>query len=459
MRLDDADLRRAGDGLGLRSRVLAAVALLRAETDGAFPTLVVHSESERLGWNEPADRAAAIAIALAQGTLCRRGLLDARISSIARGGIEAIEPFMRQVLRVAAYEMIGPAHSAHYAAVHCAVEIVKRVRGRARAGFVNAVLRGIARDAAPVDADEAAQHALPVWLHARLETAWGTDAARALALWSLAEPAPTIRVNRGRASPDDIAATFPGSAPSPWTPFCLRLPAGSGDLNAHAAVRDGIASGQEEGAFLVTDAIPIARGDAFLDACAGRGNKTAAIAERAPEGVRIEAADVNARKLGQLAGEFRRLGLPQPVTRTVDWIAAGAGAEAGAPLVGAHKGRPYNVVLVDAPCTGTGTISRRPEIRWRIREDDVARLARVQDALLAATAARVAPGGLLVYAVCSLLPDEGERRIAALLSARPDLHAEPIFPSPPWTRTGAGAVLLPHLSGTDGFFAAALRAA
>ncbi len=235
MRLDDADLRRAGDGLGLRSRVLAAAALLRAETDGAFPALVVRSESERLGWNEPADRAAAIALALVQSTLRRRGILDARISAFARGGIEAIEPFMRQVFRIAANELIWPGHAAPYAAVHCAVEIVKRTRGPARAGFANAVLRGIARDAAPVDAGEAARHAMPEWLRARLETAWGPDAARALALWSLAEPAPAVRINRGRASPDDVAPAFPGCAPSPWTPFCLRLPIGSGYLIADAS--------------------------------------------------------------------------------------------------------------------------------------------------------------------------------------------------------------------------------
>lgn len=112
----------------------------------------------------------------------------------------------------------------------------------------------------------------------------------------------------------------------------------------------------------------------------------------------------------------------------------------------------------DAPCSGTGTLSRRPEIRWRLEPADVARLAALQQEILRRTSSLLAPGGVLLYAVCSLLPEEGPAQIRALLAADSALRAVPdAFPSPPWHPLDVGAALLPHRSGTDGFYAALLR--
>jgi 16S rRNA (cytosine967-C5)-methyltransferase len=217
-------------------------------------------------------------------------------------------------------------------------------------------------------------------------------------------------------------------------------------LHDHPLLAAGSASGQEEGAFLAAELLPLRAGARVLDACAGRGTKTAALAERACADSRLVAADVNPDKLRRVPLELARLGLPPVETVAVDWSVGSAG------LAG-----PFDAILVDAPCSGTGTLARRPEIRWRLAPDDVARLVRLQAAILARTADLLAPGGTLLYVVCSLLPEEGPEQVRSLLDARPDLSPVPrSFASPPWLVLAHGAALLPHATGTDGFFAALL---
>ena len=203
---------------------------------------------------------------------------------------------------------------------------------------------------------------------------------------------------------------------------------------------------QEEGAFLATERLPLAPGARVLDACAGRGTKTAALAEREPEVGRLAAADVHPDKLARVAGELARLGLPAAESRAVDW-SVGAGGLAG----------PFDAVLVDAPCSGTGTLSRRPEIRWRLEPGDVARLVELQAAILRRTAGLVAPGGALLYVVCSLLPDEGPDQLRAFLADRPEFTVDPAPWPAPWEPRAVGFALFPPDSGTDGFYAALLR--
>jgi 16S rRNA (cytosine967-C5)-methyltransferase len=187
-----------------------------------------------------------------------------------------------------------------------------------------------------------------------------------------------------------------------------------------------------------------------LDACAGRGNKTAVLARAVGNTGAVDACDAMPSKLVRLEKELRRVGLVARTTRAVDWR-VGSGDVEGA----------YDRVLVDAPCTGVGTLRRRPEIAQRPERIDLGAVADAQIAIASQAAAHVRLGGTLIYAVCSVLREEGEEVIDAILRARPELEPAPF--EAPEARAVCGDLpsfrLLPHIHGTDGYFVACLRRA
>jgi 16S rRNA (cytosine967-C5)-methyltransferase len=184
-----------------------------------------------------------------------------------------------------------------------------------------------------------------------------------------------------------------------------------------------------------------------LDACAGRGNKTAVLARAVGPSGAVDACDSSPAKLERLGSELARLGLRARATFAVDWT-VGSGDVAG----------DYDCVLVDAPCTGVGTLRRRPEIALRRMNGDLGALTRTQVAIATRAAAHVRPGGSLVYVVCSVLCEEGEDVVDAVVRARPELSPAPF--DVPEVRAIAGDApffrLLPHVHGTDGYFVARL---
>lgn len=432
---------------GLPARAAAALALQRVEHDRAYVTKALQEVGRELGLGDPALRADATELAL--GTWRWRGVLDARLDPLLPRGLASLDDLTRQLLRVAAYELIGPHPVPPHAAVHVAVEGVKRLGRRGLSGLTNAVLRRVAPAGEhPVAApDEHAWSALafPGWLRAALAAAWGEARLPALARWSLAVPTRSVRLHRGRAATGE---DLPASSPSPHSPHLLRLAAGAGDLRRHPAVLAGRATVQEEGAFLAAERLPLPAGARVLDACAGRGTKTAALAEREPKLGRLVATDVHPDKLARVAGELARLGLPAAECLAVDWTIGVGGLDG-----------PFDAALVDAPCSGTGTLSRRPEIRWRLEPGDLARLVELQAAILRRTCALVAPGGALLYVVCSLLPEEGPRQVRAFLADHSGFAPDPAPWPAPWEPLEVGAALFPPDSGTDGFYAALLRRA
>jgi 16S rRNA (cytosine967-C5)-methyltransferase len=418
------------------------MALRAVEHDRAYATKALEAVWRQFPGADRGARAGATDLVL--GTLRWRGIIDARLDDLLPRRLASLDDLTRQALRVGAFEILGPRPTATHAAVHTAVAVVRRLRGHVLGGLANAVLRRLAAQGGPA---RDARLALPPWLYDSLADAWGGAAAEAVARRSLEPAGRSLRVNRRRATTAEAAAGIPGAAPAPHGPWILRLPPGSGDLREHPLVAAGKATVQEEGAFLVAEALPLQPGARVLDACAGRGGKTCALAERAPEGARITAADVNPAKLARLGEEAARLGLALPERAAVDWT-VGTGDVVG----------PFDAILVDAPCSGTGTLGRRPEIRWRLAPADVPGLCALQEAILGRTAGLVAPGGVLLYAVCSLLREEGEDRVRDFLAGHPGwTPVADAFASPPWRRLALGAALLPHEADTDGFFAALLR--
>jgi 16S rRNA (cytosine967-C5)-methyltransferase len=261
---------------------------------------------------------------------------------------------------------------------------------------------------------------------------------------ALLERAPLdLRVNAARVSRDEILPQIDG-APTPLSPWGIRLLPGS-RIDDHPAYRSGLVEVQDEGSQLIAFACEPQNGEAVLDLCAGAGGKSLALAAAGPD-TRILATDTNRTRLSKLlpradrAGariEVRLLNTPNELTELSDWRAKA------------------DLVLVDAPCSGSGTWRRNPEGRWRLTPERLDRLIAVQVRLLDIGAELVRPGGRLVYAVCSLLSREGAGQIEAFLIGHSSWNVQET-PVAAGRLDGAGRLLTPAQDRTDGFFVARL---
>ena len=303
-------------------------------------------------------------------------------------------------------------------------------------------LFGEPRGPEPLRSKEAAAPAalIPDWLIPELSSLVTQDEWTALL-----ERAPVdLRVNIALGSREEVLRDLPAAAATSISPWGIRLSPDS-RVDDHPAFRSGLIEVQDEGSQLIALACEARSGDRILDLCAGAGGKSLAIAAAAPE-ANILATDSNRRRLSRLgpradrAGskiETRLLNPPNELSELADWRAIA------------------DIVLVDAPCSGSGTWRRYPEGRWRLTRDRLDRLIEVQRGLLEIAAKLVRPGGRLVYAVCSLLSREGAGQIDAFVSR----HSSWIIEETPFTAgrlDGSGRLLTPGHDGTDGFFVARL---
>lgn len=435
------------------ARETAARVIERVERERAFASPVLEAELTRNVQLDARERA--LATELTYGTLRVRAWLCERIARFAPRGIDKLDPRVRAHLLVAAYQLFFTRVPA-FAAVHEAVRAIGDARGQRLGGFANAVLRKVATDAATTteaDRSDAVAQSAPAWLVDALARALTVDGARAFLASGLEPPPLGIRVEAegGRdAWLDWLRREVPDGAFDAGTlsPACI-VSRGAGKPQRLPGWQEGAWSVQEEGSQLAALAVGVRPGDHVLDACAGRGNKTAILARRAGPTGAVDACDAMPSKLNRLGEEFARIGLAVRSTFAVDWR-AGSGEVAGR----------YDHVLVDAPCSGVGTLRRRPEIGIRREEVDLLRdLAAAQLAIAARAAEHVRPGGALVYVVCSVLREECEDVVDALLVARPELERAPF--DVPEARAIAGDAthfrLLPYVHGSDGYFVARLR--
>lgn len=415
------------------ARSLAADVLLRVFRDGSFAAATLDAELERQGLLR-ADRA--LATELVYGVLRTEPALLSRIARFAKKLPTDLE--VRCHLLVGAYQIELLDRVPVHAAVNEAVALARRGRDARVGGFVNAVLRKVAALAKsePLGQEAAAWLSVPEWLRARLVGAVGEAEARAL-VSPVTREAPTIRLRPGRALPADVAMDF---EPAARCPDAYRYRAG-GDPRRLPSFEAGDFLVQELGAQLLARMLEPVSGERILDVCAGRGHKTTVLADIAL-GADVTAADVHTHKVTALGGEMARLGLGVK-TLVHDFRL---------PLPEELRGT-FDAVLVDAPCTGVGTLRRRPEIRLRLDQGDSARLAALQVNILRTALGALRPGGRLVYATCSVLPEECEgvlERVSDLASPR-TLSAALV---------GAEGLtiarLLPLRDGTDGYFVAGL---
>jgi 16S rRNA (cytosine967-C5)-methyltransferase len=399
-------------------------------------------------------RDAAFATELGYGTLRAAGALDDFLARCADRPVTAIDPAARAALRLGAYQLLRTRVPAH-AAVSATVDLAPR---RA-AGFVNAVLRRLARQdwdawvAEVAPADElgrlALRHAHPRWIAAAFADALGGDPAEteeALAADD-ARPQTHLVARPGRVDRDRLAEQA-GGEPGPWSPYAVRLPAG-GDPGALAAVRDGRAGVQDEGSQLCALALAGApvdgRDDRWLDLCAGPGGKAALLgALAAGRGARLVAVERQPARARLVAGTTAEL--PVAVLQADGTVPAWPAGS-------------FDRVLVDAPCTGLGALRRRPESRWRRQPTDVPPLTALQRRLLAAAVDAVRPGGVVAYVTCSPHLAETRAVVGEALRRQPvdALDARALFPGVPTLGPGPYVQLWPHRHGTDAMFCALLR--
>ena len=308
---------------------------------------------------------------------------------------------------------------------------------------VAATFDGSAHGPAPIMDGEApaAGGVMPSWLAEALAASGVSEAAQA----ALIDRAPLdIRVNRLRADPTVIAEAL-GGTPITGVPDALRLPAGT---NVDAVA--GQVEVQDAGSQIVSLAARARAGDRVVDLCAGGGGKTLALAAMMDNAGHILATDIDRARLSRLAPRAEKAGVTIVETRLLD------PRHEAAALAGWNEAA--DVVLIDAPCSGTGTWRRNPEARWRLTPDRLGRFAEQQRHVLEVGAGLVRSGGALIYIVCSLLDAEGAGQVDAFLVDHPDWQAEPLD-LPAGTPRGPGLRLDPASHGTDGFFVARLRRA
>lgn len=389
---------------------------------------------------------------LVYGTFRLRGRIDHVLNQFARDGVGSLDAEVLDVLRLGAYQLLEMGSVPPYAAVSQSVELVRMAGVPRAAGLVNGILQNMQRrpDFRFPDFDvDPAGHletwgSHPRWLVERWIGRWGAEQARALVEADNTRPELYIRPlgvsiedARARLGEAEIA-----SEPIDFAPDSLRVLPPATAAQALAAVPAVV---QDPAAALVVRYADVPPGADVIDLCAAPGGKALGLAERAG---RVAAADLSARRMRRVMENAVRVG----------W-----GDRVGAVVAdGRHPPfRAVDAVLLDAPCTGTGTFRRHPDGRWRVTPDDVEALARLQDELLAAAAGLVRPGGLLVYSTCSLEPEENELRIERFLADRSGWALEPPAGAVDASLLdGEGCLcVLPQRQGVDGAFAARLRRA
>jgi 16S rRNA (cytosine967-C5)-methyltransferase len=390
--------------------------------------------------------------ALVMGVLRRRMSLAAVLAPLLRRRLDASPPLVREVLLCLAYQSLYMQRVPSHARVSASVEAARRLTNESAAGFVNAVGRGLEKLLASGDplAGQSAElrASIPAFIMAHVKAVdpgpWDDSLLETLA----AEAPSVLRVNRMATTRDAVLEQLHAREmtvrPTLFAPDGIAVDQGTPLADRSLVPR--ILVPQDEASQLVVEALAPRNGERILDLCAGTGIKTSQILAIAPE-ASIRAVDIDGQKLQRCRELCLSMGLPPPET-----VVADARALADPGLAGQQ-----DAVLLDAPCTGLGTLVRRPEVRYLRTDTDVARCATMQLELLEAASRLLKPGGRLVYAVCSFTRMEGPDVIDAALARIPGLRLDPIPLDAPFRLPDGTLRILPWRHGMDGFCVAKFR--
>jgi 16S rRNA (cytosine967-C5)-methyltransferase len=426
------------------ARALALRVLLECGQGDGYVREVLDRHLETAAFS-PLDRR--LATQLSYGVLRRRGTLDALLEQVCTRRQHQVEPWLWDTLRLGAFQLSLLTQIPPHAAVHATVELAADFGRPDVKGFLNGVLRGIdklvtaerlfapaanalplengqyrrlSRPALPDPATNPVEYVttaygLPAWLVARWIDRYSVAECHRLGFW-FGGPAPLwLRSNPLRAARDLVLEALAAKgikATAGEHPQAVRLDEPAA-IRTLAGYSEGWFSVQDESSMRVASALAPEPGWRVLDLCAAPGGKTSHLAELMGDQGQIVACDVDPRRLEILRRQCTRLGttIVQPL------LLGAAGNEE--PLPG-----PFDAALVDAPCSNTGVLGKRPEVRWRLRPDDFGRLVPLQTKLLMQAAKRVKPGGVIVYSTCSIEPEENRQVVQAVQQSMPELALE-----------------------------------
>ncbi|HWP22668.1 MAG TPA: 16S rRNA (cytosine(967)-C(5))-methyltransferase RsmB [Candidatus Binatia bacterium] len=443
-------------------RALAADILRKVDVEKAYADMLLDHALRSQALRD-ADRA--LLTELVYGTLRWRGRLDALLSPQLDRPLEKTDPVLRNLLRLAAYQLLFLDRIPAYAAVNEAVALAKSLRGAKAAGFANAVLRNVLRKNSGgkkfADGDDsvtalAAAYSHPEWLVKKWLEEFGPAEIKPL-LQANNQKAPLVlRANSLKIARGELLRRFSDAgiqaAPTERSPQGVRLGA-SGAVEKLPGFNEGLFQVQAESSQLVAYLLAPSPGERILDACAAPGGKSTHIAELMQDEGEVVAIDSSARGVKKIVENATRLGLKS--VRAVR-------ADARTRLSGL-KLASFDRILVDAPCSGLGTLRAHPEIKWQRSESDVERLRRLQVEILEHAARYLKPGGVLVYSTCTLTREENQQVVEGFLGRTKSFELEPAAgylpeQAQPMAR-GEFFLALPHRDDTDGFFAARMRKA
>lgn len=385
------------------------------------------------------------------GMLRRRGWIDAVLATRVKGGLAKLDAEIVDLLRVGVYQLLFMGSVPAYAAIAQTVEITKWRSGIGASKLVNAVLRRVDRErdalepSVPGDPVQALalRYSHPEWVVARWVERWGFEHAEQLLLTNNEESTITVRPYRiGREQLDAMLESADVVTVNvPLVPDSIRLGPGV-MLTELDAFKQGLLYVQDPAATLVTQYADIPHDAVVADLCAAPGGKSLELSRKASM---VVSADRSKTRVERMLLGFGRLDAQKlfPIV-----------ADASMPAIA-----PVDVVLVDVPCTGTGTFRRHPDARWRLRVSDFAVLGASQRAILRAAAQIVKPGGLLIYSTCSLELEENDDVVDAFLTDQPEFSLDPpaVSAVPAEVLDNGRLRVLPHRHGSDGAFAARLR--
>lgn len=449
--------RREGNFVSQSARRVALDVLLEVSLQDAYASLALSHHLQ--GPIFLSDRDKRLVTELVYGTLENKIRLDYMIDSyLERKELDAV---VREILRMAAYQLFFLDRVPDMAAVDEAVKLTRARAGENYTGLVNGVLRTMLREKDRVvypkpDAEPArylsVMFSLPVFLAQRLIDAYGPQTALAIAKYRQDEHEMTLRPNLERTTVEAFERFLrqsgiqfePGLVPGAYR---VKQP---GDMTARAEYKSGLFSIQSESSMLAANALGARPGQSLLDACAAPGGKTAVLSETMHGTGRVYAWDLHEHRVALIRAMAQRLHLDNVRAAQRD------ASQLREDLILTMDG-----VLLDAPCSGTGVMLSKPDIKYRQTQESVAVLVSTQQKLLEACCQYVRPGGTLVYSTCSILPEENVEQVNAFLKAHSEFHLEPLgelLPEAIRPHEENGTIqLLAHRDGMDGFFIARMR--
>jgi 16S rRNA (cytosine967-C5)-methyltransferase len=439
------------------ARTAAFDILLRVERESSYASELLHSNA----YDTLSTPDHALATELVMGVLRWRSVLDDKISSASSQPLKKLDPEVLIALRLALYQFLYLDRIPHRAALHESVELVKRARKTSAAPFVNAVLRKLCKDplcssVPSVVSDVSPQavatsYAHPIWLVERWTQAYGLEAAEKICRHNQTISPTTLRLRSPKAE-EELAAE--GISLELGNLLCSARRVHSGDVRKTQSFHNAHAVIQDEASQLIAALVGPGH-EKVLDCCAAPGGKTLALADQHPD-ASITAVEIHPHRARQMQKRF-------PADTKVQTLVADART---LPI-----SQPFNLILADVPCSGTGTLSRNPEIKWRLKPDDLRELQDRQLAILRSAAAHLAPGGRVFYSTCSLEKEENEDVVEqtlkentslSLLDCRTELDrlrstGALTWPDPASLTSGPHLRTIPGIHPCDGFFAAILE--